>query len=52
MHVRDFNEILHSHERGTDICPSNAMAEFQNFSNQSALVDLPLRGVISRGRVE
>jgi len=39
----DFNEILHSHERSTGACPSNAMAEFRDFINQSALMDLPLR---------
>ena len=40
----DFNEILHFHERSTGQLPSNAMAEFWDFINQSALTDLPLRG--------
>jgi len=45
----NFNEILHFHERTTGVCPSNAMAEFRDFINQSALVDLPLGGVTSCG---
>ena len=49
MHRGDFNEIQHSHERITGVCPSNAMAEFGDFINLSALVDLPLGGVTSRG---
>ena len=40
----DFNEILYSYERNTGVCPSNAMAEFRDFINQRALVDLPLKG--------
>ena len=44
MYEGNFNEILHFHERTTGVCPSNAMAEFRDFINQSALVDLPLRG--------
>ena len=44
VHRGDFNEILHSQERSTGVCPLNAMAEFQDFINYSALMDLPLRG--------
>jgi len=40
----DFNEILHASERSTGVYPGNAMAEFQIFINQRALLDLPLRG--------
>ena len=40
----DFNEILHTSERSTGVCPANAMAEFRIFINQRALLDLPLRG--------
>jgi len=40
----DFNEILYVYERNTGVCPSNAMAEFRDFINQKALVDLSLRG--------
>ena len=40
----DFNEILYVNERNTGVCPSSAMAEFREFINQRALVDLPLRG--------
>jgi len=40
----DFNEILYPFERSSGVCPSNAMAEFRNFINQRALMDLPLRG--------
>jgi len=39
----DFNEILYSQERSTDVCPFNAMVEFQEFINYSALLDLPVR---------
>jgi len=42
--ARDFNEILHSHERSTCVCPSNTMAEFREFMNFSTLMDPPLRG--------
>jgi len=40
----DFHEILHSQERSTGVCPFNAMVEFQDFVNYSALLDLPLKG--------
>jgi len=40
----DFNEILHSQEMSTGVCPSNAMVEFQDFINYLALLDLPLKG--------
>ena len=40
----DFNAILHSQERSTRVCPSDAMVEFQDFVNYSALMDLPLGG--------
>ena len=40
----DFNEILYPYERSSGVCPSNAMAEFRNFINQRALMDLPLKG--------
>jgi len=46
----DFNAILHSYERSTGVCLSNAMGEFRDFINQRALVDLPLRGVTLRGQ--
>jgi len=38
----DFNEILYPQERSSGLCPMNAMFEFHNFINYSALVDLPL----------
>ena len=44
MYRGDFNEILHFCERSAGACPSNATAEFLDFINQSALVDLTLRG--------
>ena len=40
----DFNEILHPFEKSSGVCPSNAMAEFRDFINHRALMDLPLRG--------
>jgi len=44
----DFNEILYAYERNTGVCPFNAMAEFRDFINQRALVDLLLKGMILR----
>jgi len=44
VHGGDFNEIWPSQERSTGVCPSNAMVEFQNFINYTALLDLPLKG--------
>ena len=44
----DFNEILYAYERNIGVCPSNAMAEFRDFINQRALVDLLLKGMILR----
>jgi len=40
----DFNEILYPYERSSGLSPSNSMAEFPNFINSCALIDLPLQG--------
>ena len=45
----DFNEILHSHERSTGVGASNAMSEFGDFINESALADLPFWGGLASG---